>query len=168
MSKDNFTTIYGRAHLCVLHPPIICSAFCKTGVWPYDSSVVTADMIAPSNETSVEGELPFIPVTPIYINAKFLCQAVQMEVRDDLESASDSSSEVGAGGDGNDADLFINASQNADKSILCSKRDKKPEESQLVPKGNLADAIKDAVQWLKDSSLDCLIGSYSTILYHNI
>ncbi|PBK82535.1 hypothetical protein ARMGADRAFT_1038561 [Armillaria gallica] len=99
----------------------------------------TIDMMAPSKETSVEGALPLIPATPIHIIAKFLHQAVQIEIRDDLESASDSSS------------------KNADESVPCSKGDKEPEESQLVLKGNLADAIKDAVQWLKNSLLDCLI-----------
>ncbi|SJK99862.1 uncharacterized protein ARMOST_03173 [Armillaria ostoyae] len=168
MSKDNFIMIYGRAHLRVLHPPIIRSAFRKTRVWPYDPSVVTADMMAPSKETSVEGALPLIPATPIRIIAKFLRQAVQMEVRDDLESASDSSSEVGVGGDDDDDDPFINAPQNADESVPCSEGDKEPEESQLALKGNLADAIKDVVRQLKDSSLDCLIGSYSTIPHHNM
>ncbi|PBK77863.1 hypothetical protein ARMSODRAFT_968151 [Armillaria solidipes] len=80
-----------------------------------------------------------------------------MEVRDDLESASDSSSKVGVGGDDDNDDPFIDAPQNANESVPCSEGDKEPEESQLASKGNLTDAIKDAVQWLKDSSLDCLI-----------
>ncbi|PBK71415.1 hypothetical protein ARMSODRAFT_1017314 [Armillaria solidipes] len=124
--------------------------------------------MALSKETSVEGALPLILATLIRIIAKFLCQAVQMEVRDDLESASDSSSEVGVEGDDNDDDPFIDTPQNADESVPCSEGDKEPEESQLALKGNLADAIKDAVRRLKDSSLDCLIGSYSTIPHHNM
>ncbi len=159
--------IHGRAHLSVLHPPIIHSAFHKTRVWPYDLSVVTTDMMALSKEMSVEGELPLILATLIRIITKFLRQAVQMEVRDNLESASDNSSEVGVGGDGDDADLFIDAPQNVNKSVPCSEGDKEPEESQLVLKGNLADAIKDVVRQLKNSLLDCLIGSYSTIPHHN-
>ncbi|KDQ18848.1 hypothetical protein BOTBODRAFT_94742, partial [Botryobasidium botryosum FD-172 SS1] len=59
--KGNFLAIYGAAHLRTLSPSIIKSAFRKTGVWPFDPSVVTADMMAPSKETSCRGELPLVP-----------------------------------------------------------------------------------------------------------
>ncbi|KAH7917887.1 DDE-domain-containing protein, partial [Leucogyrophana mollusca] len=65
ITKSNFLTIYGRAHLRALKPGIIRTAFRKTGVWPFNRDVVTDEMMAPSKETSCEGHLPIRPSTPV-------------------------------------------------------------------------------------------------------
>ncbi|KZP13127.1 DDE-domain-containing protein, partial [Athelia psychrophila] len=65
ISKKNFLTVYGRAHLRALTADNVKAAFRKTGVWPYDRAVVTAEMMAPSKETSCEGSLPVVPPTPV-------------------------------------------------------------------------------------------------------
>ena len=57
ISKTNFLGIYGRAHLRTLTSENIKASFRKTGVWPFDPSVVTNEMMAPSKETSCEGHL---------------------------------------------------------------------------------------------------------------
>lgn len=72
ISKQNFITVYGRAHLRALTPNIIRAAFRKTGVWPFNPSVITQDMMAPSRETSCEGHLPVVPATPVRVIAKLL------------------------------------------------------------------------------------------------
>lgn len=51
----------------LLQPSIILSAFRKTGVWPYDPTVVTMGMMAPSLETSQQVTLPIVPPTPVRI-----------------------------------------------------------------------------------------------------
>lgn len=45
ISKKNFLTVYGRAHIRALTPKNIKAAFRKTGVWPFEPSVVTAEMM---------------------------------------------------------------------------------------------------------------------------
>ncbi|KII87829.1 hypothetical protein PLICRDRAFT_81106, partial [Plicaturopsis crispa FD-325 SS-3] len=41
VTKENFLSIYGEAHVQALTPEVIKSAFRKTGVWPFDPSVIT-------------------------------------------------------------------------------------------------------------------------------
>ena len=72
ISKSNFLTVYGAAHLRALKPAVIRSAFRKTSVWPFDPSVVTEDMMAPSKVTSCEGHLPIKPASPVKAVAKLL------------------------------------------------------------------------------------------------
>lgn len=71
-SKTNFLGIYGRAHLRALQPETIKASFRKTGVWPFDPTVITEAMMAPSKETSCEGFLPIVPATPVRVIAKLL------------------------------------------------------------------------------------------------
>jgi len=58
MDKNNFLAIYSAAHVCALTPENVKSAFKKTGVWPYNPSVITEEMLAPSKATSVQAHLP--------------------------------------------------------------------------------------------------------------
>jgi hypothetical protein len=72
IDKSNFVTVYGQAHLRAVTPETVHSAFQKTGVWPFDRSVVTTEMMAPSKETLVEGFLPIQPSSPVKVIAKLL------------------------------------------------------------------------------------------------
>jgi hypothetical protein len=72
ITKSNFLTIYGQAHLRALTPGLIRTAFRKTGVWPVNRDVVTEKMMAPSKETSCEGHLPITPSSPVKIVAELL------------------------------------------------------------------------------------------------
>ncbi|KAF9224585.1 DDE-domain-containing protein [Gyrodon lividus] len=54
--KVNFISIYGCAHHAILIPENIFSAFKATGVWPFNPKVVTAEMMAPSLETSSQNQ----------------------------------------------------------------------------------------------------------------
>jgi len=65
IDKTNFLRIYAAAHVCALTPSNIKAAFEKTGVVPFNRSVVTPAMMAPSLETSCRGSLPIAPSTPI-------------------------------------------------------------------------------------------------------
>jgi len=64
MDKNTFLAIYGQAHVHTLTSENIKSAFKKTGVWPFNPSVVTEEMLAPSKETSSEAHLPIPPDDP--------------------------------------------------------------------------------------------------------
>lgn len=79
VSKENFLAVYGAAHLRAMKPDIIASAFRKTGIWPFDRDVITTKMMAPSKESSCEGDLPLIPSTPVRIVGKLLRQALRPE-----------------------------------------------------------------------------------------
>jgi hypothetical protein len=50
-------------------PDLICTAFCKTGVWPFDCDVIPSNMLAPSKETLTKSYLPITPSTPMRILA---------------------------------------------------------------------------------------------------
>jgi len=67
ITKANFITIYGHAHLHALTPDLIRTAFHKTGVWPFNRDVITDSMMAPSKETSTKSHLPITPSTPVRV-----------------------------------------------------------------------------------------------------
>jgi hypothetical protein len=70
--KTNFMKIYGAAHVRAFTKPNILAAFCKMGLVPFNPSVVTMEMMAPSIKTSCKGVLPLVPLTPVhYINNVF-------------------------------------------------------------------------------------------------
>ena len=56
----------------MLTPGNAKASFHKTGVWPFDPSVVTNEMMAPSKETSCEGHLSVVPATPVQVITKLL------------------------------------------------------------------------------------------------
>ena len=72
ISKSNFLAVYGRAHNRALTPETITTSFHKTGVWPFDPTIITKDMMAPSKETSCQAHLPVPPATPVCMLADLL------------------------------------------------------------------------------------------------
>lgn len=72
VSKANFLTIYGRAHLRALTPATIVSAFRKTGIHPFNRDVIPKEAMAPSKETSGESQLPSVVAPEIQVLAKML------------------------------------------------------------------------------------------------
>lgn len=89
ITKSNFITIYGHAHLRALTPDLIRTAFRKTGVWPFNPTVISEQMMAPSKETSCQGHLPIMPSSPIRAVADFLQKLantdnVALEAPDDV------------------------------------------------------------------------------------
>ena len=56
--------IYGQAYVPALTSENIKSVFKKTGIWPFNPSVVTEEMLAPSKKTSSEAYLPISPDDP--------------------------------------------------------------------------------------------------------
>jgi uncharacterized membrane protein YccF (DUF307 family) len=67
VTKENFLVIYGAAHICALTPKTGKAAFRKTSLWPFNREVITAEMMAPSLETSMRGHLPIAPSTPVRV-----------------------------------------------------------------------------------------------------
>ncbi|KAJ7787561.1 hypothetical protein B0H14DRAFT_3505307 [Mycena olivaceomarginata] len=61
VTKENFLAIYSAAHVCALTVETIKTAFCKTGVWPFNREVIMEAMMAPSLETFVCSHLPIAP-----------------------------------------------------------------------------------------------------------
>src|SRR5580704_13506659 len=52
VNKSNFIGVFAKAHAHAFTPKNIKSAFAKTGIIPYNPNVITAEMMAPSLETS--------------------------------------------------------------------------------------------------------------------
>ncbi|KAF5341659.1 hypothetical protein D9611_002144 [Ephemerocybe angulata] len=72
ITKENFLAIYGRAHIATLTSENVKAAFKKTGVVPYNPSVVSDVNLAPSVPQSLQSNLPAPPPTPVRIMAKML------------------------------------------------------------------------------------------------
>jgi hypothetical protein len=69
VSKTNFLSVYARAHVRALTPENIQSAFRKTGVYPFDPSVIPEEKLAPAQETSTKHH-PIVPLkTPVRVLA---------------------------------------------------------------------------------------------------
>ncbi|EJF56429.1 CENP-B protein, partial [Dichomitus squalens LYAD-421 SS1] len=58
VNKTNFLKVYAQAHIKAVTPDNIRAAFRKTGVVPYDPTVIKQDFMAPSLESSSRGSLP--------------------------------------------------------------------------------------------------------------
>ena len=73
IDKGNFLQVISKAYITTLTPELIKTAFRKTGIWPFNPNVITAEMLAPSRETSVESHLP-VPTSsqPVQILAAML------------------------------------------------------------------------------------------------
>lgn len=72
VTKENFLAVYGAAHIRALTPALIEAVFRKTGVWPYDPTVITKEMLAPSLKSSNQVSLPIIPPTPVRVVTKLM------------------------------------------------------------------------------------------------
>ena len=73
IDKSNFLEVISKAYITALTPQLIKTTFRKTGIWPFNPNVITAEMLAPSKETSVESHLP-VPTSsqPVKILADML------------------------------------------------------------------------------------------------
>ena len=69
---------YGATHICALRPDIIASAFRKTGVWPFDRTIVTVEMMVPSLESTQQVTLPVVPPTPVLIISELIRAAAAL------------------------------------------------------------------------------------------
>lgn len=83
VNKENFLSVYGRAHLRVLQPDLIKAAFRKTGIFPFNRDVVTAAMMAPSRDTAFKVFTPIVPPTPVRVITDLLVDALQPEAVSD-------------------------------------------------------------------------------------
>ena len=81
VTKQNFITIFGRAHQHVLTPELVRTAFKKTGVWPFDASLVTKEMMALSLETSSWDHLPLPQPSPVHALTTFMHHIHSTSVR---------------------------------------------------------------------------------------
>lgn len=72
ISKSNFLTIYGQAHLCTLTSETIMAAFWKTDIWPFNHNVISPEAMAASKETSCEAHLPAVVAPEIHELVKLL------------------------------------------------------------------------------------------------
>jgi DDE superfamily endonuclease len=73
IDKGNFLEILSKAYIIALTLELIKTAFRKTGIWPFNPNVITAEMLATSKETSVKSHLP-VPTSsqPVQILATML------------------------------------------------------------------------------------------------
>ena len=61
-----------------MSPALIQKVFEKTGIWPFNPSVISAEMVAPSKETSQKDHLPFTPSSPVHTAANRLEHALRL------------------------------------------------------------------------------------------
>ncbi|KAJ3746480.1 hypothetical protein DFH05DRAFT_953283 [Lentinula detonsa] len=65
VDKTNFLSIYAETHLQTLTEQNIKAAFRKTGVIPFNPTVITPEMMAPSETTSIHMTTPARHTTPV-------------------------------------------------------------------------------------------------------
>lgn len=65
VSKDNFVEVYSRAHVRAFTKKTILSAFRKTGIHPFDPSVITEEQLAPSFATSTRASFAVTSSIPV-------------------------------------------------------------------------------------------------------
>ena len=66
VTKDTFLGVLSRAYVKAVTPPTVKSAFCKTGVWPFNPSAISDTQLKPSIDTSSQGSgLPLPQSTPL-------------------------------------------------------------------------------------------------------
>jgi len=90
INKNNFLQILSEAYVFALTPENVKTVFRKTGIVPFNPSVITADMLATSKETSTEAHLPVTKKTasePIQIIADML-RSLQLNIGDDRDVSS--------------------------------------------------------------------------------
>jgi hypothetical protein len=66
VTKLNFMSVYAKAHICTFTEHNIRAAFAKTGTVPHNPDVITAEMMAPSLETSMLSMLLLGLATPVH------------------------------------------------------------------------------------------------------
>jgi len=77
ISKENFLRVYGEAHLKVLQPDLIKTAFRKTGIIPFNRDVITAEMLAPSKNTAFRYFTPIEPTPAVRIMTDLMVDVLQ-------------------------------------------------------------------------------------------
>jgi hypothetical protein len=58
ITKYNLLPIYHSAHQCALTPGTICASFRKTGIWPFDPTVIPSDAFEPALNTTTQAAQP--------------------------------------------------------------------------------------------------------------
>jgi len=83
--------VYATAHELTLTPGNIKAAFQKTGVVPFDPSVVTPEMMAPSLELSSKGTLPLLMSSPLRAVSDLLTKEWALDDSDEQPDNGDTS-----------------------------------------------------------------------------
>jgi hypothetical protein len=65
VTKGDFTEVFGKAFLKAFTEATICSAFEKTGVYPFNPEVITKQQMKTSEPTSTIGSLPIPLPSPV-------------------------------------------------------------------------------------------------------
>jgi DDE superfamily endonuclease len=65
VTKGNFTKVFGEAFLMAFTRPTILAAFEKTGIYPYNPSVIMERQMEPSKATSTHGSFPLPQPSPV-------------------------------------------------------------------------------------------------------
>jgi hypothetical protein len=143
VTKENFLVIYGAAHICAFTPETIKAAFRKTGLWPFNREVITAEMMAPSLETSVRGHLPIAPSTPVRVMTDMFYRARERAKKAKLRGDSDS-------GEGTD---------NIPDSPTPQGDNPSPPRRHRLPADPFETPVKNAIASLRTTSSAFLFGS---------
>ena len=82
VNKTNFLSVYAKVHIETFTEANIRSAFRATGVVPFDPSVITENMLAPSRTTSTIAGLPIPLPAPIQILSDMIHCSLARQTRD--------------------------------------------------------------------------------------
>ena len=67
ITKFNLLSFYSKARNKAFTPSNICSSFEKCGIWPFNSSVVTEEELAPADNTTIYAAQPLPAILPSFL-----------------------------------------------------------------------------------------------------
>ena len=95
INKSKFLSIITNAYIQALTSGNIKTAFCNTGIHPFNPEVVTSDMHAPSKETSLKANMPVENSDAAKLFADMLCRLQDLEeAKSDSKDADRSDSQL--------------------------------------------------------------------------
>lgn len=139
------------------------------GIWPFNPAVITADMMAPSKETSCKSHLPIPPATPVRVVAELLQKlslgdGFDKGGRTDDDAGSEAEGEVEASED-EEGDMASKGTVvvNKDAGVIGVNDGGNAESvdgnSKDIPIGRSMEAIRNTIKKLSDGALAELVSS---------
>lgn len=155
INKSNFLSIISKAYTHALTPANIRTAFRKTGIHPFDPSVITPDLLAPSKETSLEANLPVETSESTKIFADMLRKLQAIEEVESDTSESDSSEDLDPTDSDSSEDLDPRDSETSEKNAAEASTSTPTSTAHRTCSTNLKqiDILEETVAALKKTNL---------------
>jgi DDE superfamily endonuclease len=135
ITKFNVLSFYSKARNKAFTPANICSSFEKCGIWPFNSSVVTEEELAPADNTTIYAAQPLPATLPSFL--EIVKEGAPQSVGNNLRTIPASLLSLGTTA----SPLLQSLDPNRNTDILIRQRDRPPLPSRYASKKDLLDTI---------------------------